>query len=106
MFDYIEELDKEILIAEALIYTEDFLIDSIITSKYLYGNSKKIEFNIKSEKIRRGNISDFDINIILINILDNAIEGALKSKEKIIYIDIFEKNNKPYEKNNLHIVNL
>lgn len=93
LFDYIEELDKEILIAEALIYTEDFLIDSIITSKYLYGNSKKIEFNIKSEKIRRGNISDFDINIILSNILDNAIEGALKSKEKIIYIDIFEKNN-------------
>ena len=34
-----------------------------------------------------------DINIILSNILDNAIEGALKSKEKIIYIDIFEKNN-------------
>ena len=94
LFDYIEELDKEILIAEALIYTEDFLIDSIITSKYLYGNSKKIEFNIKSEKIRRGNISDFDINTILnCNIKDNAIEGALKSKEKIIYIDIFEKNN-------------
>ncbi len=93
LFEYIEELDKEIMITEAVIYTGDFLIDSIITSKYLYGNSKKIKFNIKAEKIRRRNISDFDINTILGNILDNAIEGALKSKKKKIYIDIFEKNN-------------
>lgn len=93
LFRYIEELDEEIKVAEAIIYTGIFIIDSVITSKYLYGNSKGVKFDINTGKIKKGNISDFDINIILSNLLDNAIEGALKSEEKTIYINIFEKNN-------------
>ena len=93
LFRYIEELDEEIKVTEAIIYTGIFIIDSVITSKYLYGNSKGVKFDINTGKIKKGNISDFDINIILSNLLDNAIEGALKSEEKTIYINIFEKNN-------------
>lgn len=93
IFQYIKELDKEIIIAEAITYTGVFLIDSVVTSKYLYGNSKDINFSITAGKIEKGNILDFDLNIILSNLLDNAIEGAVKSKEKKVYINIFEKNN-------------
>ena len=35
LFKYIEEFDKEIMVAEAVIYTGVFLIDSVVTSKYL-----------------------------------------------------------------------
>lgn len=90
---YIEELDKGIMVAESIVYTGVFIIDSVITSKYLYGNGKGIKFSINTGKIEKANISDFDLNIIFSNLLDNAIEGALKSKEKKIDINIFEINN-------------
>lgn len=93
LYEYVEELDKEIIVAEALVYTGIFVVDSIITSKYLYGRNKGITFVVNTALVTQGAISDFDINIILSNILDNAIEGALKSKEKKIEINIFEKNN-------------
>ena len=93
LFKYIEEFDKEIMVAEAVIYTGVFLIDSVVTSKYLYGSSRGIKFNINTEKIEKGKISDFDMNIILSNILDNAIEGALRAKEKKVDINIYERDN-------------
>ncbi len=33
------------------------------------------------------------MNIILSNILDNAIEGALRAKEKKVDINIYERDN-------------
>ncbi len=93
LFKYIEEFDREIKVAEAVNYTGIFFIDSVITSKYLYGSSKGIKFNIYTDKIEKGNISGFDINIIFSNILDNAIEGALRSKEKKIDINIYQIDN-------------
>ena len=93
LFKYIEEFDKEIMVAEAVIYTGVFLIDSVVTSKYLYGSRRGIKFNINTEKIEKGKISDFDMNIILSNILDNAIEGALRAKEKKVDINIYERDN-------------
>ncbi|WP_302670437.1 sensor histidine kinase [uncultured Clostridium sp.] len=93
LFKYIEEFDKEIMVAEAVIYSGVFIIDSVVTSKYLYGSSKGIKFKINTDKIEKGNISDFDINIIISNILDNAIEGALRAKEKKVDINIYEKDN-------------
>lgn len=66
----------------------------LIISKYINlceGSDIKISFDVKTANLKR--IAPTDISTIINNLLDNAVEAAGKSTEKIISVSIFKKQN-------------
>ena len=78
------------------------IIDSIMNYKLKEAADKEIEIESKITVPTALNISPFDMSIILGNLLDNAIESALKSKnDKKIKIKIYFEKSSLY----IHIAN-
>ena len=72
--------------------TGNSLVDAIIFSKIALAqkNDVKIKFNL--DTIGKTNIEILDISSIISNLLDNSIDAAIKSEERIINIKIFTLN--------------
>lgn len=86
--NYLEELNTEILREESFIISGNQLIDLIVYSKktVLEMNSIVIKYDIKIKDIPV--LTTLDFNVIFSNILDNAIESCIKSKEKFVKIKL------------------
>jgi signal transduction histidine kinase len=85
-FDF-QRLDNQ------LVETENSEIDSIINYKLQEMLQKNIEIKYSIVIPKKLKIRDFDLNIILGNLLDNAMEAMEKTKEKRFFIDIsFDRN--------------
>lgn len=68
--------------------TGNIVIDSIINFKYEEAYKKKIYFNLDIKVPPNMEVEDFDITIILGNLLDNAIQAVDKIEDKKINISI------------------
>jgi len=77
---YLKDINKEISANSSKIITGNVEIDSILNYKVSQADKNGININIKSNIPKKLNIATFDLNIVLGNLLDNAIEATINGK--------------------------
>lgn len=93
VINYIKSAFDFLQINSQLVYTGNFDIDSIINYKLQEMNKKDIDAKYSITIPNKLNIKDFDLNIILGNLLNNAMEAMEKTEKKHFFLDIsFDKN--------------
>lgn len=86
--DYIDKMLNSMYMELYISNTGNIVIDSIINFKYEEAYKKKIYFNLDIKVPPNMEVEDFDITIILGNLLDNAIQAVDKIEDKKINISI------------------
>lgn len=87
---YIEKIRQPFLTSDAEHWTGNEIIDFILNTKSAEARKNGVTMHIDTN-IHKIKISDRDINSLLSNILDNAIEAAAKGKENEKVVDIWMK---------------
>lgn len=80
--DYIAHLDQELSQVDKLIMTGNVMLDAILNSKISLARSRQIEVNAKVVLPSVLSMPEYDLCVILGNLLDNAIEGCETVKEE------------------------
>ncbi|MEG0034891.1 MAG: GHKL domain-containing protein [Bacilli bacterium] len=91
--DVLNELLKETSISPKLVITGNNIIDAIISSKAIDCADLGIEFKYKIDSSCIMYFSEFDLALLLLNSLSNAIEN-IDEKERVITLDLQNKDNK------------
>lgn len=90
--EYLNSLEEYMQNPKEFVSSENFEIDSILN--YMLQKAKEKSINVHSKiQLPEGISHSFDLVIILGNLLDNAIEAAEKSKNKIINVTILLQKN-------------
>lgn len=94
--DYITHLDEELTRIDKVIETGSLALDAILNSKIALAKAKQIQVNVKVVLPPRVSVPDYDLCVLLGNLLDNAIEGCESQKEGElrflrIYIGVFRE---------------
>lgn len=96
-FDELQKYVRTIVEKEKKIPTEinthHAIINAILNTKYDETRRKDITFIIKVNELSGITMSDEDIVVLLSNLLNNAIEGCEKSKEKMIKLKFIIEDN-------------
>ena len=79
--EYILHLDEELTQISKVIETGNLALDAILNSKISMARAKEIEVNVKVVLPPELSVADYDLCILLGNLLDNAIEGCESQKE-------------------------
>ncbi len=79
--DYILHLNEELTYIGKVIETGNLALDAILNSKIAMARAKKIEVNVKVVLPSELAVADYDLGVLLGNLLDNAIEGCESQKE-------------------------
>lgn len=79
--DYILRLDEELTRIDKVIETGSLTLDAILNSKIGTAKAKRIEVDVKIVLPPRLSVADYDLCVLLGNLLDNAIEGCESQKE-------------------------
>ncbi len=74
--DYILALDEELARVSKVIETGNLALDAILNSKIAMARAKGAEVNVKVVLPARLPIADYDLCVLLGNLMDNAIEGC------------------------------
>lgn len=87
--EFVDDLENAVNKITSVSYTGNETLDSILNIKGRRAKALNIKYFVKSNISIGINISDMDISTILCNALDNAIEGAVNTKEAsiVIYIE-------------------
>ncbi len=92
---YMSSLCQEMHRIDKIVFTENLVIDSILNFKLDEIKSKNISYDFKINIPKNLNVNTLDINILMSNLLDNAIEATSKETN----------SNNPYIKFALKLVN-
>ena len=96
--DYLDMLDEDLTNVETVIKTGNRMVDAILNSKLSIAS--KMDINIKAEaRIPVSlSVSEFDLCIVISNLLDNAIDACLElpPNERLIRIYMEMKGNYLY----------
>lgn len=94
---YLNQIETNLNLSKEFCQTKNIEMDSIIN--YLLNQAEQLhcEINTKIDVPRQRFMSDFDLNILLSNLLENALEALAKVEERILNIYI------RYDKNTLYI---
>lgn len=79
--DYIVRLDEELARVSKVIETGNLALDAILNSKIAMARAKGIDVNVKVVLPPRLPVEDYDLCVLLGNLLDNAVEGCESQKE-------------------------
>ena len=91
--DYLHQISDEIINAQNIYNTGNEAFDGILNfyaEKYM---NKSLELAVSVAIPENLEINIYDVNIILGNLLDNAIEAAADSKDKYIILHILKKES-------------
>lgn len=97
--EYIDDFISESSIFEVVSYTGNRCIDAIISNQIMQAAGENIHFDVKGNVPRNIDISEFDICIVLSNLIKNAIEACERIediKKRNIYIEIGMVSGKLY----------
>ncbi len=89
--NYIDNTELELNKSASIIHTNNRMLDYIINAKI--SAHPNITFLVTGECSNLSNINEFDLASLFGNLLDNAIEEALKHDEKILEVKFFINNN-------------
>ena len=96
---YIDDFISESAIFEVVSYTGNRCIDAIISNQIMQAAGENIHFDVKGNVPRNIDISEFDICVVLSNLIKNAIEACERIediKKRNIYIEIGMVSGKLY----------
>ena len=108
--DYLKNLHVSATKASNFIWTDNEFVDMVLNSKLVEAQKLGIVIKINSDKFNFSN-NNYDLCLILGNLLDNAIEASTLAENKWIHINILKNKNiininisnslkrKPVEKN-------
>ncbi len=89
---YISSLSENFGINTTINYSENRMLNAILNRYVNSCNNKGIKFDIEACCSSLSFISDSDIVALFDNLLDNAVEAAIKSKKKEILLSIYIRN--------------
>ncbi len=96
---YLTELDKDLTSIDTVLKTGNLMVDAILNSKLSMAISQGININAKARVPEDIKVSDLDLCVIIGNLLDNAMEAALKfenPEERFIRVYIREMKDQLY----------
>lgn len=93
---HLNKLYQKLSAASRICYTGISSVDAIVNMKWKKALLNNIQFSCKVIITDKMDIDDLPLCRIIANLLDNAIEGVLRSssEEKFIYISIVQNDNK------------
>lgn len=86
----IKNKNKEFLLVE---YTDNLTLNILLSQKMIECNNHNIDFQVYIENVSLSFIDEMDTVAIFANLLDNAIESCLSSKNPKIYLNVHKMNN-------------
>lgn len=91
--EYISRIYPEIESKNAIKISSNKMLDLILNKYIVLCKQKNIKFDYEVQTANLDYIDDAELSIILNNILDNAVEAAVKSREKQIEFSLRHLNN-------------
>ena len=85
---YIEQLAEKTASAKEYVNTGNDELDSILNYKLARADNLNSKVDVKIEVPRERFMSDFDLNMLLSNLMDNALEAIEKKEERILTVRI------------------
>ena len=89
---YVDKLSNELERYTQGCHSGNKLLDVILNRYLLEANERGIRFEYDVKLCNLNSIDDMDLVTILGNLLDNAIEAAEKSEEKVVYLETTLRN--------------
>lgn len=94
--DLINEIKSHYALVERIVYCNNPVVNIILSNKKSVAEQSNIETNIEVvESLDNIPITDFDLSVVICNLLDNAIRGCVCSEQprpKMV-IEILQKNH-------------
>ncbi len=90
LLNQLKNKNKEFLLVE---YTNNKALNILLSQKMKQCNTEKIDFQIYIQDVDLSFIDEMDIVAMFANLIDNAIESCLQSKNKKIFLSIYTMNN-------------
>lgn len=88
--EYLNHLDKDLTVIDRVVKTGNVMVDAMLNSKLSLIQTRKIAVNVKAVVPASLAIAEVDLCVIIGNLLDNAMEAALKlQKEEERFIRVF-----------------
>lgn len=86
--EYIGQLAEKTASSKEYVNTGNDELDSILNYKLGRANNLNCKVDVKIEVPRERFMSDFDLNMLLSNLMDNAIEAIEKTEERVLTVRI------------------
>lgn len=80
--DYLNELDQEYLEVKGVVWTGNYFLDFILTQKKQKAEEKGIRFDIETEMVTIGGLTEAEQSILFGNLIDHAIENCEEADEQ------------------------
>jgi sensor histidine kinase regulating citrate/malate metabolism len=78
--DFCARLEQDLQSVDTVIKTGNVMLDAILNSKLSLANQKNIAVNAKAAVPEKLKITDVDLCVLIGNLLDNAMEACVKTK--------------------------
>ncbi|MCR2044889.1 sensor histidine kinase [Anaerosalibacter massiliensis] len=76
--EYLNDLDRDLTEIDTVLKTGNIMVDAILNSKLSIAINQNININAKAKVPENIQISEVDLCVIIGNLMDNAIEAAIK----------------------------
>ncbi len=96
---YLNDLDKDLSSIDTVIKTGNIMVDAILNTKLSLAVNQGINIKAKASVPKNLHISDIDLCVILGNLMDNAMEAAIKAEnteDRFIRVYIREMKEQLY----------
>lgn len=92
---YLESLEKDLTLVDAVLRTGNIMMDAILNSKLSLIQKQDIRVDVTAVVPRKLPIPDVDLAVVIGNLLDNAMEAcakvAVQDRFIRVYIDVLKK---------------
>lgn len=94
MEQYLNDLDKDLINIDTVLKTGNIMVDAILNTKLSLAINQKINVNAKATVPENTKISDIDLCVIIGNLMDNAMEAAVKLPvpRRQVYKGLYKRN--------------
>jgi two-component system sensor histidine kinase AgrC len=99
MKKYLDDLDKDLTNIDTVLKTGNIMVDAILNTKLSLAINQGININAKATVPKNLRVSDIDISVIIGNLMDNAMEAAIKienPEDRFIRVYIREMKEQLY----------
>jgi two-component system, LytTR family, sensor histidine kinase AgrC len=99
MKKYLDDLDKDLTNIDTVLKTGNIMVDAILNTKLSLAINQGINIKAKATVPKNLRVSDIDISVIIGNLMDNAMEAAIKlenPEDRFIRVYIREMKEQLY----------
>ncbi|MDV3428382.1 MAG: GHKL domain-containing protein [Bacillota bacterium] len=99
MEQYLSDLDKDLTTIDTVLKTGNIMVDAILNTKLSLAINQGINIKAKATVPKNLKVSDIDLSVIIGNLMDNAMEAAVKlqnPEDRFIRVYIREMKGQLY----------